>query len=245
MVVTDTGQGIPADFLPLVFEPFRQAEEPTTRPHEGLGLGLSIVKQLVEAHGGRVTAESDGEGQGATFTVRLPAAQVYGAQVHGAQPRATAPDRELSSIELARESISLDDIAVLVVDDDDGSRQVIAAFLEDHRATVSTAVSAASALELLHRERVDVLLADVGMPGQDGYALIRQLRASNRREIASIPAAALTGFARTQDREQALAAGFQLHLAKPIDPHALIDAVARLGKIKSACPAQPGAPSLT
>jgi signal transduction histidine kinase/CheY-like chemotaxis protein len=239
MVVTDTGRGIAREFLPMVFEPFRQADEPTTRPHEGLGLGLSIVKQLVEAHGGSVTAESDGAGHGATLTVRLPTVRVHGAQLEG-----TAADRDGRMSEPPVETTSLDGIAVLVVDDDDESRHVIAAFLEDQRATVLTAASAAAALDVVHRERVDVLLADVGMPGQDGYTLIRQLRASKRPGIASIPAAALTGFARAEDREQALEAGFQLHLAKPVDPHALIDAAAKLGKAKSPCPAQPVAQSL-
>jgi CheY-like chemotaxis protein/anti-sigma regulatory factor (Ser/Thr protein kinase) len=222
MAVADNGPGIPPDFLPLVFEPFRQADAATTRNHGGLGLGLSIVKQLVEAHGGTVHADSRGEGQGATFTVRLPVASVCGHQIDGIAA-------DLSSLqELEEETDELEGISVLVVDDDDESRLVVAAHLENQHARVLTAASAAAALDILQREHVDVLLADVAMPGEDGYSLIRKLRAANR--TASIPAAALTAFARDEDRQRALEAGFQLHLAKPVDVRSLVAAVAKLGK---------------
>jgi signal transduction histidine kinase/ActR/RegA family two-component response regulator len=218
--VTDTGHGIPPEFLASVFEPFRQADGTTTRLHGGLGLGLSIVKHLVEAHAGAVSAHSSGEGQGAAFVVRLPVVTLSG---NVASQDALVPG------DLALLPQSLNGVSVLVVDDDDESRQVVAAHLEGHQAVVLTAASAAQAFDLLQREHVDVLLADIAMPGEDGYTLMRRIRALTTRDIASIPAAALTAFARNEDRQQALLAGFQLHLTKPIDAHTLISAVARLG----------------
>jgi signal transduction histidine kinase/ActR/RegA family two-component response regulator len=218
ITVMDNGAGIPTEFLPCVFEPFRQADASYTRRHGGLGLGLSIVKHLVEAHGGSVSVASPGEGCGATFVVRLPI-------------RAVAPDhayRAVTQNAASREpGASLDDLSVLVVDDDHESREVVAAHLASRHAVVLTAESAAEALETLKREHVDVLLADIAMPGEDGYALIRHVRALDA--TASIPAAALTALAREEDRQHALDAGFQLHLAKPIDGRALVAAVASLG----------------
>jgi signal transduction histidine kinase/CheY-like chemotaxis protein len=225
IVVADNGAGIPPEFLPWVFEPFLQADASTTRPYGGLGLGLSIVKHLVEAHGGSVSVESGGEGRGARFTVRLPIVAVYPEQVE------TAPDRPAASA--PRRMTSLKGISVLVVDDDMESREVVAASLQSYEAVVTTATSASQAIDVLQREHIDVLLADIAMPGEDGYALIRRLRALNV-EAASIPAAALTALARDEDRQQALEAGFQLHLAKPIDVASLVSAVASLGKLSAA-----------
>jgi signal transduction histidine kinase/CheY-like chemotaxis protein len=224
MMVADTGQGIPHDFLPWVFEIFRQADGSTTRVHSGLGLGLSIVKSLVEAHDGSVRVHSDGEGRGATFVVRLPVA-VWEGQGDVDTGEETAR-RE-------RDVLSLEGIHVLVVDDDDQNREVVAAHLAGRHATVLTATSAAEAFEIVQRERVEVLLADIGMPGEDGYSLIRRIRALSPAAAASIPAAALTAFAREEDRELALNAGFQMHLVKPIDPYALIAAVAALKRMTS------------
>ena len=223
--VADTGQGIPPDFLPWVFELFRQADGSTTRVHSGLGLGLSIVKSLVEAHDGSVTVHSEGEGRGATFVVRLPVAVWERPGNPAVAEESTPPEREVPS---------LDGIRVLVVDDDEQSREVVAAHLSERRAAVLTAKSAAEAFALLQRERVDVLLADIGMPGEDGYSLIRRIRALSPPATASIPAAALTAFAREEDRALALSAGFQMHLAKPIDSSALIAAVATLKGLTSA-----------
>jgi signal transduction histidine kinase/ActR/RegA family two-component response regulator len=223
IVVADTGQGIPREFLSSVFEPFRQADGSVTRVHDGLGLGLSIVKQLVEAHGGTVSAESEGEGRGARFTVRLPLASVHGEPLH-----ATAADDATAPGELPESVTSLDGISVLVVDDDGESRQVMAAHLESRHATPLMAASAAEALDLLQRQHVDVLLADVAMPGEDGYSLIRRLRALQPLTSASIPAAAVTAFARDEDRQRALEAGFDLHLAKPLDARSVVAAVAKL-----------------
>ena len=221
MVVTDTGAGIPEEFLPWVFEPFLQADASTTRPYGGLGLGLSIVKHLVEAHGGSVGVESGGEGRGATFTVRLPIVAVSTDQTAGlgTEPSVQGPSKA-----------SLQGISVLVVDDDTETREVVAASLESCQAVVRTAASASQAFEVLQREHIDVLLADIAMPGEDGYALIRRLRAL-KADAAGIPAAALTALARDEDRQLALDAGFQLHLAKPIDADSLVAAVASLGKL--------------
>ena len=224
MIVTDTGQGIRDHFIGSVFEPFRQADGSTTRHHGGLGLGLSIVKHLVEAHGGSVSVHSGGEGQGATFTVRLPIAPASAEQA-----AIEMAERPTQSTRWTDSPMLLDGLAVLVVDDDEESRQVVAAQLEGHHAVVLTAASAADALDVLLRERVDVLLADIAMPDEDGYALIRHIRGLHPSTVASVPAAALTAFARNEDRLQALQAGFQLHLSKPIDVHALVTAVARLG----------------
>jgi CheY-like chemotaxis protein len=216
IMVTDSGPGIPRDFLPSVFEPFRQADGSRTRLHGGLGLGLAIVRHLVEAHNGSVEVQSAGEGQGATFVVRLP----------------LAVDRQRPPVYRSADSPhpawSLSGVSVLVVDDDDESRSVVAAYLENHQARVLTAASAGEALDLLQRERVDVLLADVAMPGEDGYALLRKLRALRATQASMIPAAALTAFARDEDRQEALQAGFQMHLTKPIDAGALVAAVASL-----------------
>jgi signal transduction histidine kinase/ActR/RegA family two-component response regulator len=217
ITVTDSGPGIPPEFLPVVFEPFRQADATSTRSHGGLGLGLAIVKHLVEAHGGTIAATNGPNAGGATFTVTLPASP----RVSAPAPRREAPAAPLLS--------SLDGLSVLVVDDDEASRGVVAAHLENHRASVFTAASAAEALDLLARERVDVLLADIAMPGEDGYSLLRKLRALDESPIRAIPAAALTAFARDEDRRAALAAGFQMHLPKPIDAASLVSAVALLG----------------
>ena len=225
-VVKDNGVGIPPEFLPWVFEPFRQADATTTRRYGGLGLGLSIVKHLVEAHGGQISADSTGQGQGSTFTVRLPIIAVVTEPVP--QPAASAPTtKSAGSLPM------LDGVRVLVVDDDRESRDVVAAHLRSRRAVVSTASSAAEAMDALQRGRVDVLLADIGMPGEDGYALMRRLRAM-KGEIGSVPAAALTALARDEDRQQALDAGFQLHLSKPIDSSSLIAAVASLRELRAA-----------
>ena len=217
--VTDSGQGIPRDFLPWVFEPFRQADGSNTRTHGGLGLGLSIVKQLVEAHGGTVSAASEGEGRGSTFVVRLPMMAVSFGLASATLP---AP------VTIANAGASLAGMTVLIVDDDEASRQVAAAHLEGRQATALTAASAAEAMELLQQHHIDVLLADLAMPGEDGLALIRRIRSSPVVTIARVPAAAVTAFSRREDHQQTLAAGFQMHLAKPLDAESLVSAVIRL-----------------
>ena len=224
VVFSDSGQGIPAEFIPCVFELFRQADGSTTRLHSGLGLGLSIVKSLVEAHNGTVQVHSAGEGLGSTFVVTLPVA-VWERSAKAAAARHTDPARDVPSLAGVR---------VLLIDDDEESRDVVAAHLHGCHAAVSTVPSAEEGFELLQRERFDVLLADIGMPGEDGYSLIQRVRALGPAAGASIPAAALTAFAREEDRERALRAGFQLHLPKPIDASALVAAVAALNTMASA-----------
>jgi CheY-like chemotaxis protein len=219
--VADTGQGIAADFLPSVFEAFRQADGSTTRIQGGLGLGLSIVKHLVEAHRGSVRVRSDGPGRGAAFTVQLP----VGTGIQGVvapAPVYTTPSATTTA------NRSLAGISVLVVDDDRESREVVAAHLREHEAVVLTAASAAQAFDVLRDERIDVLLADIAMPGEDGYSLLRRVRALQPAPAATIPAGALTALAHDDDRRRALEAGFQLHMAKPIEAASLIAAVSEL-----------------
>jgi len=219
MVVADSGAGIPPEFLPHVFEPFRQADASTTRTHAGLGLGLSIVRQIVEAHGGTVTAENGLDHPGAVFTVRLPIVAV--------RPQRRVTDAPVSPSQKDQDTLS--GLCVLVVDDDYESRHVVAAHLESCNASVLTAASSSEALDLLQHHKVQVLLADIAMPGEDGYSLIRKLRSMDVA-TADVPAAALTAFAREEDRQLALEAGFQLHLSKPIDAGTLIAAVATLAR---------------
>jgi CheY-like chemotaxis protein/nitrogen-specific signal transduction histidine kinase len=224
ILVTDTGKGILPDFLPAVFDAFRQGDGSSTRAHDGLGLGLAIVKHLVDAHGGRVSAYSAGEGRGATFAVRIP---VYAAEIPAELGIVSSDAIALAAPD---HGAVLKGIRVLIVEDDEDTRHVVAAQLKSHQALTSTAGSAAEAFELLQRERFDVLLADISMPVEDGYGLIRRVRASLKPASASIPAAALTAFAREEDRQEAIAAGFQLHLAKPVQEGALVAAVAKLGR---------------
>ena len=226
LTVADNGQGIAPDFLPWVFEPFRQADGSSTRTHGGLGLGLSIVKHLVEAHGGTVTGHSHGLGLGSTFRVRLPMDPLCPVGATPAGP-SHSPAPPSSS-----ERVSLKGLSVLVVDDDERSREVVTAYLQGSHASVLTAASAPEALEILRQSHVDVLLADIAMPGQDGYDLVRAVRAMQAPACA-IPAAALTAFARAEDSRRALEAGFQMHLKKPIGLEALVSAVADLRRLAS------------
>jgi PAS domain S-box-containing protein len=221
LTVSDSGQGIPARFLPLIFEPFRQADHLTTRQHGGLGLGLSIVRHLVEAHGGHVRADSAGAGKGSTFTVLLPVVHAWPGADRAERTQAQTATSDAMSTRL-------NGVVVLVVDDDDDNRDLLVVTLQDHGAAVLTASSAAQALDMLQRSSVDALLSDIAMPGEDGYSLIRRLRARETGETGFVPAAALTSLAREEDRLEALRAGFQLHLSKPIDAVSLVEAVRTL-----------------
>jgi len=220
--VSDSGQGIVAEFLPYVFERFRQADGSITRRHGGLGLGLSIVKHLIELHGGSIQARSEGEGQGATFTVELPLMVIHSvdpATLREHPRSATAPV-------LSDDFPSLDGITVLVVDDDPDARQLLRRVLGERGARVLVAATSPEGIELLQRERPDMLLSDIGMPGEDGYALIRKVRQLPVEKGGRTPAAALTAFARTEDRTRALRAGYQAHIAKPVEAAELIALVA-------------------
>jgi hypothetical protein len=220
--VSDTGAGIDAAFLPHVFERFRQADSTTTRGVGGLGLGLFIARQLVEAQEGTIRVESEGAGRGAIFVVTLPATKGAAA---GRHPLPTAPAQSAESVEAMP---VLDGIRVLLVDDEPDAREMMASALETCGATVTSAASARDALETLAHGEIDLVLSDIAMPGQDGYELIREIRAMSSSRLASVPAAAVTAHAREDERERALAAGFQMHLAKPIHPATLAKAVAAL-----------------
>ena len=224
ILVSDNGAGIRPDFLPHVFERFRQAESPTTRRHGGLGLGLSIARSLVEAHGGTVRVESEGEGRGATFAVTLPLSPVRATPEDDDRVHPTA----VSGAGPSKDGPSLNGVRVLVVDDEPDGRALVRRILEGCGAEVLAAGSAREALELLDGQRVDVLLSDIGMPDEDGHTLLRKLRARGTADGAQVPAAALTAFARTEDRTRALLAGFQTHLAKPVEARELIATVASL-----------------
>jgi PAS domain S-box-containing protein len=214
ITITDTGKGIPPDFLPYVFEQFRQESSATTRRFGGLGLGLAIVRYLVELHGGTVQADSQGEGMGATFTVKLP--------LMPHQP-ITQPDPKPSEF-----SLNLQGTRILVVDDDDSTREFLAFLLELHGANVTATATAGEALTTLTQFQPDVLLSDIGMPDVDGYMLMRQVRALPPKQGGNIPAIALTAYAGEIDYQQAMAAGFQRHITKPIEPEVLIQAIATL-----------------
>ena len=225
ITVSDTGQGISPDFLPYVFDRFRQAEGSTTRKYGGLGLGLAIVRHLVELHGGKVTADSPGEGQGATFTVNLPIPALH----REAPPEleAVSTDEEDDRL-LLEHAPSLTGLRVLVVDDEPDARDLLAVVLGQRGAQVTTADSAATALETLNAQPFDVLISDIQMPGVDGYDLIRRLRSVEAGRGQFIPAVALTAHARAKDRARVLAAGFQMHVSKPVSAAELIIGVASL-----------------
>lgn len=222
--VADSGIGIKEDFLPFVFDRFRQSDGSITRAHGGLGLGLSITRHLVEMHGGHITVHSEGEGRGATFTVFLPAARAS-ERSPATSDGHVAPER---APDAARPALSLQNCRVLVVDDEPDSRRVLVYHLQRARAQVREAGSVAAAMEALANWDADVLVSDIAMPGEDGYSLLRRLRATGNARLRNLPAVALTAFVRAEDQAQALAAGFQKHLPKPFEPAAVLQAVAEL-----------------
>jgi signal transduction histidine kinase/ActR/RegA family two-component response regulator len=221
LVVEDTGEGISSAFLPHVFDRFRQADSSTTRRHAGLGLGLAIVRQILELHGGTVRADSSGPGKGAKFTVRLPiltAPRVRELRTSADEAR-SAPPRE-----------RLDGLHILLVEDNVDGRQVMSMMIEQAGARVTAVASVKEALEALESLQPDALVSDIGLPDEDGYALIRRLRSREAEHGGFLPAVAMTGFVRTEDRARILAAGFQLHVPKPIDPAELMVAIAAVAR---------------
>ncbi|OKH43814.1 hypothetical protein NIES2101_29535 [Calothrix sp. HK-06] len=218
ITVSDTGKGISRDFLPHIFESFRQEDASITRKYGGLGLGLAIVRQLVEAHGGTITADSPGEGLGATFTVRLPLLNVV-------------PEIEQRD-ELPQKELNLKGIRVLAVDDDPDARNLLAALLTQYGAEVLTVTSASEVLANLESFQPDVLVSDIGMPEVDGYALIKQVRALSTDKGGQLPAIALTAYAREGDRERSISSGYQQHVTKPLEPERLVEVMVTLIRSK-------------
>jgi PAS domain S-box-containing protein len=223
IVIEDSGIGIAPEFLPYAFERFRQADAATTRRHGGLGLGLSIVKNLVELHGGSVRVKSAGENQGTTFIVALPVSHISEADVERSQRLPVLAD-PLEAIELP----GLNGASVLIVDDEPDGRQLMVRILEGRGARVTAVASAAEALELMKGENFDILVSDIGMPDLDGYELMRRARCLDSDRKGPIPAIAVTAYARAEDRQRSLLAGYQMHLAKPIEARELIAGIASL-----------------
>ena len=226
IVISDTGQGIPPDFLPFVFDRFRQADQRTSRQHGGMGLGLAIVRHLVEMHGGSVEADSRGEGQGSTFTVRLPVTPVY--QVDESQGNVHPGARDL--LPEVEGSDRLDGLKVLIVDDEKDTRELLTASLEQCGAQVFSVSSGAEALKALDEFKPALMISDIGMPEQDGYDLMRAIRALPAEHGGAIPAIALTAYARVEDRLRALRSGYQMHVPKPVELAELVAVVASLAK---------------
>jgi PAS domain S-box-containing protein len=214
--VIDTGEGIAPEFLPYVFDRFQQGDASTTRRHGGLGLGLAIVKQLVELHGGYVRVKSAGIGKGTAFTVHLPLNAFYSERDQRSCSQATPRTNQ------PLPNVSLVNIHALVVDDEVDARELVKRLLEMAGATVSTAASAAEAIERILAARPDVLVCDVGMPAEDGYSLIQKVRVLEKGQGTALPAVALTAYARLEDRTKAIRSGFQNHLAKPVEPAELL-----------------------
>jgi CheY-like chemotaxis protein/anti-sigma regulatory factor (Ser/Thr protein kinase) len=224
--VTDNGNGISAEFLPFVFDRFRQADNSATRKHGGLGLGLAITRHLVEMHGGTIRASSGGEGKGSTFTVCLPLSAVQDESA----PRVPAPRLHVEDESAQRPLQSLEGLRVLVVDDEPDARDLLATVLRRSGAQVTAARSVSEALECANAMRPEFLISDIEMPGEDGYSLIRKVRSSLIPEFRCVPAIALTAYAGPGDRMRALEAGFQMHMAKPVQPAELVLVVANLSK---------------
>ena len=226
--VADTGQGITSEFLPFVFDRFRQADSTSTRQHGGLGLGLAIARHLVEIHGGSIAARSSGESQGSTFTVRLP---LVGSVVDSSDASLTPPteiDAEAQSRERLKSQQILSGLHVLIVDDDKDTLDLLSAALTQRSASVTAVSSAAAAIDSIKTSRPDVLISDIAMPGEDGYELIQKVQALDG--VPQIPAIAITAYAKEEDKQRALSAGYQRYLSKPIELGEFISAVAEAAR---------------
>jgi PAS domain S-box-containing protein len=231
ITVSDTGAGIRADVLPQIFDRFHQADRSITRRFGGLGLGLSIVKHLAELHGGRVRADSAGEGKGATFTITFPSSRIG----------EVLPPSDASIVRQAQatDEISLERLRVLVVEDEPDTREFVQRLLEGRGATVTTAASAAEALSAIKHSVPDLLISDIGLPDVDGYDLMEEIRRSDATDIAKIPAIALTAYARSEDRTRAFLAGYQAHVAKPVESFELVVTVASFAELIEARATRP------
>jgi CheY-like chemotaxis protein len=230
IAVTDTGMGIEPRFLPYVFDRFRQADSTSTRKYSGLGLGLAIVRHVVEMHGGTVAASSPGKGQGATFKVRFPKASDILLQPENRPPRPEG--KQPMQPNQMDDKETLGGLRVLVVDDDLDTLEMLKVILHNRGAEVQTASSAREALEALERSLPDALVSDLAMPEQDGYELIELIRQRDPGRGGNIPAAALTAYARVEDRVRALTAGFQMYVPKPVDANELVAVVANLAHLR-------------
>jgi PAS domain S-box-containing protein len=229
--IIDTGEGISPEFLPYVFDRFKQADASTTRRHGGLGLGLAIVKQLVELHGGSVRVKSSGTGKGASFIVSLPMTVLHPLQEPWERGHPQSKPRDLPSVP----AISLNNVSVLVIDDELDARNLLKLLLESAGAVVYLAPSAEQGMEHLLTKSVDVLICDIGMPDVDGYSLMRRIRALGDGQKSEVAAVALTAYARLEDRTEAMSAGFQNHLPKPVEPAELLAVVHSLANPRSKC----------
>jgi CheY-like chemotaxis protein len=223
IVVSDTGEGIAPDLLPFIFERFRQADSSSTRPHAGLGLGLALVKYLVELHGGSTTAHSAGLGQGATFLVRLPLTVAQLPTEPTPRQHPTVPSAVILPL-----TVRLDDLRVLVIDDDPDALRMTSLILGQAGAMVQTYRSAQEGLAALQTWRPDVVISDIEMPGEDGYVLIRKIRALDPSRGGKTPAIALTAYGRPEDRLRTISAGYNMHVPKPVEPAELAALVASL-----------------
>jgi PAS domain S-box-containing protein len=231
IAVSDTGEGIDPDFLPHLFERFRQADASSSRAHTGLGIGLSLVRYLTELHGGTVTADSPGKGQGATFTVSLPVAIMH-RPAKGDGAAREHPTRSLpGASQPALGPLELKNIRVMIVEDERDAREFLTRLLEGAKAQVCAADSAAEALKKVTQFKPDVVVSDIGMPDMDGYGFIRELRQRPASEGGRTPAVALTAFARSEDRTRALMAGYQMHIAKPVEPTELLATIVALASL--------------
>lgn len=217
IMVRDTGKGIKPDFLPHIFESFRQEDASTTRQYGGLGLGLAIVRHLVEAHGGTIYADSPGEGQGATFIIQLPLLD--------------AESEQPTSERVSSDDLDLTGVRILAVDDEPDARELLTVLLTQYGAEVLTVTSATEVLANLESFHPDVLISDIGMPEMDGYMLMRQIRALPPEKGGQILAIALTAYAREEDYQQAIASGYQRHLTKPLDLDQLVQVVVELNRV--------------
>ena len=227
--IIDTGEGISPELLPYIFERFKQADASTTRRHGGLGLGLAIVKQLVESHGGSVRATSAGIGRGATFIVSLPLMVLHPPPDEWERKHPQSEPRDVPLLP----TLSLKDVTVVAIDDEPDARNLLKRLLESAGTAVYLARSAEEGMQHLLTQSVDVLICDIGMPDEDGYSLIRRIRALNDGYKSEVAAVALTAYARLEDRTEAIRAGFQNHLPKPVDPAELLAVVHSLANPRS------------